>query len=67
MKIIDNTQEVHFAKLEDGDVCRDSHNNIVMKVDMNSDKFNAVDLESGDALFIDGWVTPLKNVTLTID
>lgn len=67
MKIVDNTQEVHFASLEIGDVCRDRDGDLVMKVDVDSDKHNAIDFESGEGKFVDGWVTPLRNVTLTIN
>ena len=67
MKIVDNTREVHFTSLKDGDVCRDDSGNLVMKVDVKSDEHNAIDLETGEGMFVDGWVTPLRNITLTID
>ena len=67
MKIVDNTREVHFTGLEIGDVCRDNAGDLVMKVDVNSNEHNAIDLESGEGKFVDGWVTPLRNVTLTIN
>ena len=67
MKIVDNTQEVHFTNLHNGDVCRDRDGDLVMKVDVNSDERNAIDLENGEGKFVDGWVTPLRNITLTIN
>ena len=67
MKIVDNTQEVHFTNLNIGDVCRDRDGDLVMAVDVKSDEHNAIDLESGEGKFVDGWVTPLRNVTLTIE